>query len=514
MKKIFNYLTIVLFMGILLVPTLLWGIKKVTKSSLLDFTIEENRELTAFPKKISANLPAELEAYYNDHLPFRSALLHSYSVIDGKVEGIYIKSVQPVLVFLSGKKGESDTSDLADSYNKELEEQRKKEEKEKKEANKEVESHLKKAREIVEQTDAGCTSDGYVKYINKDGEEIIETLYATGHNYEYAGFVEASYTSYGHKLYRCTKCGKEKYEDFTEKLIDDSFLPENIANHQVVIGRNNWLFYIGNDAKSYYTGSNVMNEATMNAYMGRMQEVKDICDSQGKQVIFVVWPNKEQVYPEYMPSYTIDNEIKREPAFRAYLEENSEIPFLYPLDELKRGKLYRDTYYPYDTHWNYWGSYLGTMALYQKLGLPASGPDDWDVTVVPSTARGLVGTGLLDPNAYTQDCDFEVKYRPEAGIAYAEGNRLLTGGYTAIYKTGTANELFEKRLVLIGDSFRVSMLPYLERDFSTVVAVQRENIKEAADDIKNADIIVMSCVERFDTKMFDALPALKECLTQ
>ena len=514
MKKGLNYLTIILFMTILIAPTLLWGIKNVTKSSAFEYTLEENRALAPFPEKISANLPSELEDYYNDHLPFRSALLHGYSVADGKLEGAYINTIQPVLVFLSGRKVVSDSTDLADDYNRELEEARKREEKAAKEAAKEQEARIKKAKEVVEQVDATCTSDGYVKYINKDGEEITETIRATGHEYEYKGIVEPSYTGYGHTAYRCVNCGIERYEDFTEKLIDDSYLPENLSNRQVIIGRYNWLFFVGNDSKAYYTGSNIMDEGTMNAYMGRMQEIKDICDSQGKTVVFVIWPNKEQVYPEYMPSYTIENTVKREQVFRDYVRANSDIPFIYPLEEMTKGKLYRDTYYKYDTHWNYWGSYLGTMALYRELGLEATDYDDWGVITVPSTARGLVATGLLNPSEYIDDIDYEVNYRPEAGTAYAEGNKLLTGGYTEVYKTGTADALYKQHLVLIGDSFRVSMLPYLEKDFSLLTAVQRENMRDVSEDIKNSNIIVVTAVERFDTKMFDSLDVLKEILTE
>ena len=76
------------------------------------------------------------------------------------------------------------------------------------------------AKEIIEQVDATCTSDGYVKYINKDGEEITETIRATGHEYEYQGIVEPSYTGYGHSVYRCVNCGIERYEDFTEMTSD------------------------------------------------------------------------------------------------------------------------------------------------------------------------------------------------------------------------------------------------------------------------------------------------------
>ena len=77
-----------------------------------------------------------------------------------------------------------------------------------------------------------------------------------------------------------------------------------------------------------------------------------------------------------------------------------------------------------------------------------------------------------------------------------------------------ADAPYKQHLVLIGDSFRVSMLPYLEKDFSILTAVQRENMRDVSEEIKNSNIIVVTAVERFDTKMFDSLEELKGILTE
>jgi len=54
---------------------------------------------------------------------------------------------------------------------------------------------------------------------------------------------------------------------------------------------------------------------------------------------------------------------------------------------------------------------------------------------------------------------------------------------------------------MVGDSFRLYMMPYLERDFAHVSVAHRDNIGDIQDDIRQADILVVECVERLDDSL-------------
>ena len=54
---------------------------------------------------------------------------------------------------------------------------------------------------------------------------------------------------------------------------------------------------------------------------------------------------------------------------------------------------------------------------------------------------------------------------------------------------------------MIGDSFRLYMMPYLERDFSHISIAHRDNVQDLAEDIREADILVIECVERLDDSL-------------
>ena len=121
---------------------------------------------------------------------------------------------------------------------------------------------------------------------------------------------------------------------------------------------------------------------------------------------------------------------------------------------------------------------------------------------------------MLDAAAFTADADYIVDYRPEAELAWCEGVHDLVYGYTEAYRSKAAEPLFDKKIAFLGDSFRVSMLPYMEKDFAELAAVQRQNMDQIKEDIQNADIIVLTAVERHDYDIYDRIPTIVSYLTE
>ena len=58
------------------------------------------------------------------------------------------------------------------------------------------------------------------------------------------------------------------------------------------------------------------------------------------------------------------------------------------------------------------------------------------------------------------------------------------------------------------------MLPYMEKDFAELAAVQRQNMDQIKEDIQNADIIVLTAVERHDYDIYDRIPTIVSYLTE
>ena len=61
---------------------------------------------------------------------------------------------------------------------------------------------------------------------------------------------------------------------------------------------------------------------------------------------------------------------------------------------------------------------------------------------------------------------------------------------------------------MVGDSYRVRMAPYAEKDFSQSTILHRNNVPQAAAQIKECNVLIVECVERYDKEMLSNLNQL------
>jgi len=483
MKQKAKIFAIVLFVAILTMPGIIWtgmGVFGMRKEESSVDELGENRTMAQMPDKINlATFTSDLEAYYNDRVPFRSEMILKYRKTNSKMEYYYQNHVQPVLVALAGEKTSME--------------------------NIEVSSEMDIENMYGDQSD----KNGSLEVTEGSESESAEELEAKGiHVYNVSETVEPTYLNYGYTLKVCENCGKELKTDFKEKLIDETYLPPKEGEGRVIQGRNGWLYYAGDNSIAYYCGTNILSKEEMDEWMGLMQDLQDACDEKGIQLGFMIMPNKEQVYPEYMPSYTVKTSKKREETFVEYVKSNSDINFVYPVEELKAGKRYFETYFPYDTHWTQAGAFFGTMALYKEMGFETTNLLDLEVLPTKFTQKGLIDTGSLDETLYQDDTDYVIFYKPDIHVTWFEGEKSFILP-TMVYRS-TSDNPNNQKLLMVGDSFRLAMIPYFAQDFSDICVVHRDYIDDVKDDFKNPDVLIVGSVERFDKYMFEVLPKITE----
>ncbi|MCI9071405.1 MAG: hypothetical protein HFH80_01090 [Lachnospiraceae bacterium] len=403
MKKNMGIIKIGIFMGVLLLPSLLWLGIRIFSPRLyqeLDYDLGE-KTAVEFPREFHmTDYTRQLEAYYNDNAPFRSTLISWQQKLSGALEGIYADHLQGRLTRL---------------------------------------------------------------------------------------------------LY-----GQDSGD----------FLAPQVVGNNVLLGRQNWLFFAGDDSISSYRGTNLMEQEQMAACLDLMVQLQKLCDEKGIRLQFLILPNKEQVYSEYMPSYVIEDSYKRVDRFVDYVREHSNVSILYPLEELRQAKAQWQIYHQYDTHWNQAGAYVGTQALYRALGLPTTGLEELEVGRCDATTSDLLILGGLDASQYPPEQDYAINYRPEVTLSEVQGDKQPTGTYSA--RSDCGNDL---RFVMVGDSFRCFMIDYLAKDFSHSVITYRETsdnrtdyAPEVVESIQNADILVMEAVERYDSKLMPAIAQVIDIL--
>lgn len=283
----------------------------------------------------------------------------------------------------------------------------------------------------------------------------------------------------------------------------DSYLIPREVNGMVIPGRDGWLFFAAEDSVSYYQGTNIMSEAEMGEMLILMQRLQEVCDARGIRLQFMITPNKEQVYYENMPNYMIYNTEKREQVFADYVRANSDINIIYTLEDLLAGKELYQMYLKYDTHWTRAGAFIGTQALYRALGLATTDLAELPVEQVGRAVGDLINLAGFDQSLVAGETEYNVSYHCENVVSYSEGDRE---GEAPLF-TETPGATNDCNLVFLGDSYRISMIPYLERDFSRCLFAHVDHLEDTSiyESLYNADILVIAVVERNDVKLKDTL---------
>lgn len=513
MKKKASDLAIAVFLFILIIPFVSWGFLSLFPAAYdaVNFDAGENRELTEISDDVKLeDLTNELDSYISDHAPYRSKLIVYNKKINAIIERNYTSKIQPVLLeIVFGKNESQNTLELFEEV--ESSETAVAKNETSKKPSVDVKKHNFVEKETVEAT---CMGNGYILYVCSDcGEEYTETLPALEHKEIVLEHINPSYTTYGRTLYQCVYCAQRRFGDLEPKLLDDSYFPSVIYNNIVLQGRFDWLFYYGDNSLSYYLGENIMTEEEMAANLDLLNQLQEVCDEKGIQLEFAVFPNKEQVYSEYMPTYETVPEKKRVDLFAEYVSNNSKVKFLYPIKELKTAKMYYNTYYAYDTHWNRIGAFAGAQSILEGLGSKPVKLSDYGLTQMFDTVADLFIVGNIDRSAYPEDYDYYFDYKPDVEVTFTDSHEIDGYAYGDFLVTRSTSDNTQS-FVIIGDSYRTNLIPYLEKEFSECTFVHRDAIEAAKENIKNADILVVSAVERYDYFIFEQIPTLISYLTE
>lgn len=404
--KTFSLVSIGLFLAVLILPTVIWVFGKLLPGkpiNVLNFDLGENRNMAAFPAEFSSTYGLDLEAFYNDRLPFRSVIISANRGLTAITEKPYDERISPFLV--------------KTFYNK----------------------------------------------LSEDGTAAID------------------------------------------------YMPPKVYNNLTIQGRDGWLFFAKEENLNDYLGNNILSTEEMDQYLSLMVELQELCDEKGKELYFIIPPNKAQVYPEKMPSYTIEDSYRRVERLVDHIQANSDIKIIYPLQELLNSKDVLQLYLKTDTHWNEAGAFVGVQALYDLMGIPTTNITDVPHTDKPFTEGDLIRLGNLKPEDFPPDNNYTLDYKSEIGVTRVSE----TEAGDPYFETLSTSEN-DRNLVLIGDSYRGFMAVYLMRDFRQYRQIDKDYISDTqtCQWVQESDIIVIECVERFNFTLLNTVKFCCEYLKQ
>lgn len=331
--------------------------------------------------------------------------------------------------------------------------------------------------------------------------------------------VQATTETYGYTLVRCKHCDGTFRTEIKGRLTDTSSFLTISRSSQVNEGKFRWLFYLGDNSKAYYDGTNALSDEQMATNAAILDQLNELCKAKGITLQIAIWPNKDQVYAEFTgyENATLEGRKNtRTYKWVKYVKDNTDVKIVYPLEELWAAKPYFDVYCKYDTHWNTAGGFIGYQAMLESIGLESVRIHDCPVFEYEGGAplasdhyytqiRGdMMGMGGWSYNAadYPAHRNYYVKYHPDVTTRFLNGTDGKNGAGD-IRHTVSDNATYDKKFVMLADSFRVMQLGYLEKDFSDCYLCHRNQVntdytKASIKALGEGDILVIAAVERYD----------------
>ncbi len=278
---------------------------------------------------------------------------------------------------------------------------------------------------------------------------------------------------------------QEAYETFDAELAAMAKVSPDKALQIAVFGKENWLFFQNNeDGSSYhdYVGDNSFTQEEMAAIQQNLEAQKQKAQAVGAKFVLVIYPNKEIIYADKMPSYIVrESESTRTDQLVAYLRENSEIEIIYPKEKYLELKDTCPLYYATDTHCNMVGCLVGVAELlnqhYQKnieLNL-----NDFDIHTTTYAGDISVMIGREDRYAF-DTVYFWPQHKVPAADKVDESMILVGDSFSAFFKI-EADYYFKK-----------GVSHYMVADYN----YDYNKAFEQALSQNDADIVVWECAER------------------
>ena len=279
-------------------------------------------------------------------------------------------------------------------------------------------------------------------------------------------------------------------------------------NQQVVVGRDNWLFYDEDYTPGHLHFASLYGKDPF--VPSDLQTIADNLTAVRKHLAacripfyLVIAPDKQTIYPEKLqmppPSGATTQADQLDAYLRAADPQLRVIDLRGPVKAAKPTQTY-DLYYRTDTHWNQLGAFFGYQAIAKRLlrdGVLAAAPwaelDGYNIKRTPY-AGGDIAVNLLDLPGYFRDYVMQLDSKqpwqtrqitPQGWPADVNNSFLATES-----ATGSGN------LLLYRDSFSDSLMPFLAEDFHLMYSFLGHRIDGSRVRQAHPKAVVLEIVER------------------
>jgi hypothetical protein len=271
------------------------------------------------------------------------------------------------------------------------------------------------------------------------------------------------------------------------------------SSDTVIAGEDNWLFYGDDGGINDWTQAEPFTHEELEVWREALVRRRAFLANRGIPFLFVIAPDKQMIYPEYMPeSLRRMRDDFRADQLIAHMRQTT--PDFTILDlrpavvAAKPGEL---LYHRYDTHWNDRGGLAGYQAIARALRqwFPTLQPlqrNDFDTSPsVPSgdktTLLGLTDSGKVAmPGLVLRRGDGYRVVEPDRPDPYGEVGRLVT----------EHRDRSLPKAVVFRDSFAGRLIPFLSEHFSRATYLWQNEFDFDEIEREKPDIVIQEFVAR------------------
>ncbi len=275
-------------------------------------------------------------------------------------------------------------------------------------------------------------------------------------------------------------------------------------NSDVIVGKDGWLFYGDKKVLDYYRAIDPFTEDELVIWQHSLEARRDWLAERGSRYLLVIAPNKDTVYPEFMPDQiTKVGAESRLDQLVNYLQAHSNIEFLDLRNVLLHAKGTHPVYYRTDSHWNQLGAFTASQEITKRLAIwyPQLHPrsvSDFDVAVENIPGGDLAGMISLKSLLHDEAIEFvnlPLAARPAVPLIPLPD---LPEHFQPVAKEQPVATF--PNAILVGDSFSIGLMPFLAENFKRSVYYNEnyltQEIFESIIELERPDVVVHEIVDR------------------
>jgi hypothetical protein len=288
---------------------------------------------------------------------------------------------------------------------------------------------------------------------------------------------------------------------------------------KVLVGKHGWLFMdklvIRPGTIDSFRSIHPFRTEELEQWKRLLEERKEWLAARGIFYLFIIAPNKNTIYPEFMP----DCIRKVHPQSRMdqlveYLEQNSTVPFLDLRKVLINAKNKYPVYSRTDTHWNDYGAYIAYRKIMKYAAryfkeaepLPLS---RFKIKILNSAGRDLAEMLSLHLDVLRENV---IRLKPNPPLTAVSHNL----GKISRFVRQSLWECKSARLpniIMVHDSFYHQLKRFLSESFSRVLYIWDWNLNFYPEVVKREKpkLVIDEMAERF---LMGEIPVNPKCLSK